>query len=115
MEKKGQFIKIKFGWLELVERLKEIPGTKAFKLDHYSKIFLLPRLIVRTNVMFNYNIPWPKTNCFLGLKVWFKKELEVGKLWDFIRPWKYTSNVLKYFKDRRITEKSLKERLEKAF
>ncbi len=57
MEKKGQFIKIKFGWLELVERLKEIPGTKAFKLDHYSKIFLLPRLIVRTNVMFNYNIP----------------------------------------------------------
>jgi beta-lactamase superfamily II metal-dependent hydrolase len=42
------------------------------------------------------------------------EELEVGELWIH-RPWEYTSNILEHFKDGRITEKSLKERLEKAF
>ena len=48
-----------------------------------------------------------------GLSVVLEK-LEVGELWIH-RPWEYTSNIIEHFKDGRITEKSLKERLEKAF
>lgn len=42
------------------------------------------------------------------------EELTVGELWIH-RPWNYTSHIIDYFKDGRITEESLKRRLEKSF
>ena len=48
-----------------------------------------------------------------GLSVVLEK-LKVGELWIH-RPWEHTSEIIHHFKDGRITEKSLKERLQKAF
>lgn len=42
------------------------------------------------------------------------EELTVGELWIH-RPWEHTSEIIDHFKDGRITENSLKERLQKAF
>jgi beta-lactamase superfamily II metal-dependent hydrolase len=42
------------------------------------------------------------------------EELTVGELWIH-RPWNYTKQIIDYFHDGRITEKSLKERLQKSF
>jgi len=42
------------------------------------------------------------------------EELKVGELWIH-RPWEHTSEIIHHFKDGRITENSLKERLQKAF
>lgn len=40
--------------------------------------------------------------------------LEVGELWIH-RPWEYTNEIIAYFHDGRITENSLKERLQNSF
>ncbi len=48
-----------------------------------------------------------------GLSVVMEK-LNVGELWIH-RPWKYTDILLDYFKDERITSKSLKERFKNKF
>jgi len=42
------------------------------------------------------------------------EQLEVKELWIH-RPWEHTKEILEHFKDGRITENSLKERLEKSF
>ena len=42
------------------------------------------------------------------------KELTVGELWVH-RPWNYTKQIIDHFHDGRITENSLKERLQKNF
>jgi len=48
-----------------------------------------------------------------GLSIVLEK-LTVKELWIH-RPWNYTKQIIDYFKDRRITEESLKRRLEKSF
>ena len=48
-----------------------------------------------------------------GLSIVLEK-LEVGELWIHC-PWNYTKQIIDYFKDGRITEESLKRRLEKSF
>lgn len=48
-----------------------------------------------------------------GLKV-VLDELTVGELWIH-RPWNYTKQILDHFHDGRMTEKSLKEKLQKNF
>jgi len=48
-----------------------------------------------------------------GLSVVLEK-LKVGELWIY-RPWRNTEFMTDFFKDGRITEKSLKERFQKAF
>ncbi len=42
------------------------------------------------------------------------ENLEIGELWIH-RPWNYTKQIIDYFQDGRITEESLKRRLEKSF
>jgi len=48
-----------------------------------------------------------------GLSV-VMEELTVGELWIH-RPWNYTKQIIDHFHDGRITENSLKERLQKSF
>jgi beta-lactamase superfamily II metal-dependent hydrolase len=48
-----------------------------------------------------------------GLSIVLEK-LTVKELWIH-RPWNYTKEIIAHFNDGRITEKSLKERLEKSF
>jgi beta-lactamase superfamily II metal-dependent hydrolase len=42
------------------------------------------------------------------------KQLEVRELWIH-RPWEYTQEIIDYFKDKRITEESLRKRLQNSF
>lgn len=42
------------------------------------------------------------------------EELTIGELWIH-RPWNYTEQIIDYFHDGRITEQSLKKRLQKSF
>lgn len=48
-----------------------------------------------------------------GLSVVLEK-LEVGELWIH-RPWNYTKQIIDFFHDGRMTEQSLKERLQQSF
>lgn len=48
-----------------------------------------------------------------GLSIVLEK-LKVRELWIH-RPWEYTQDIIDYFKDRRITQESLKKRLQNSF
>jgi beta-lactamase superfamily II metal-dependent hydrolase len=111
-EKSGDAIAYRFGdfsdtqkqYVVVVDGGSKESGEKLVSLikEHYNTSFV--DLIISTH---------PDSDHTSGLRV-VMEELTVGNLWMHL-PWEHSERIRNLFKDGRITDESLKERLRKAY
>lgn len=108
-EKSGDAIVLRYGKQNDYKIMVVDGGTKESGqalVDHIKKYY-------ETNYVDYVVNTHPDQDHASGLSI-VMDQLNIGSLWIH-RPWNYTSEIIKYFKDQRMTEESLKRRLKEKF